>query len=63
MRLFLVKEAKGQYAAAQFDEAGGPYKAVALFRTERDARRFIDAAERSLTVEEEQARATSPTAP
>lgn len=55
MRLYYVKEAPGQHAAVQFDENGGPYKLVALFRTERDARRFVDAADRSMTTEEEQA--------
>lgn len=53
MRLYLVKEAPGQYAAALFSRGTEPYKPVALFRTERDARRFINAAEKSMTAAEE----------
>lgn len=49
MRLFYVKEGRGQHAAALFDETGGPYRAVALFHSERDARRFVEAGNRSMT--------------
>lgn len=53
MRLFYAKEAPGQHAAVRAADDGGPMETVALFRTERDARRFIEAANRSMTVMEE----------
>lgn len=54
MRLFYAKEAPGQHAAVRAaDDGAGPLETVALFRTERDARRFIEAANRSMTSMEE----------
>lgn len=39
----------------RFSDANGPCETVAIFRKEIDARRFVDAANRSLDVEEEAA--------
>jgi hypothetical protein len=55
MRLFYSKEAPGLHGAYRFADEKGPIETVALFRTERDARRFVDAGNRSLTVAEENA--------
>lgn len=53
VRLFYAKEAPGQHAAVRFANVAGPVETVALFRTERDAYRFIAAGNRSMTFMEE----------
>lgn len=55
MRVFYAKEAAGVHSAMRFADANGPCETVAIFRKEIDARRFVDAANRSLDGKEEAA--------
>jgi hypothetical protein len=55
MRLFYCKEAPGLHAAVRFVDATGPLETVALFKTERDARRFVNAGNRSMSSEQQEA--------
>ena len=53
MRVFYIKEAPGIHSAMRFADGSGPCETVAIFKKEIDARRFVEAANRSLDVKEE----------
>ncbi|CAM3844663.1 hypothetical protein G6L26_009885 [Agrobacterium radiobacter] len=55
MRVFYAKEAPGVHSVLRFADANGPCQTVAIFKKEVDARRFVDAANRSLDIAEEAA--------
>ncbi|WP_421440443.1 hypothetical protein [Agrobacterium tumefaciens] len=55
MRVFYAKEAPGVHSAMRFADESGPCETVAIFKKEVDARRFVDAAARSLDATEEAA--------
>lgn len=53
MRAFYRKEGPGLYSVLRFLDENKPNETIAIFSKEVDARRMVDAVNRSMTSEEE----------